>query len=90
MHSPEEHADAILRRLRKIQIPHQQFPIERPAFAPEWCAEQIAVRLVARRHEALQMLSDGFCARDAKGKKLLPASVPIKTEVKICDPLRTQ
>src|SRR5215510_14037138 len=57
MHAPEEHADAVLRRLGKIQVPEQHLPIERAAFGPERRAEQTAIWLVTRRHKTLQMMT---------------------------------
>src|SRR6266508_6613000 len=57
MHSPKEHADAILRRFGKLQIPEQQLPIERITLRPDRCAEQPAIRSVARGHETLEMVS---------------------------------
>src|SRR5262245_33641555 len=56
MHAPEEHSDSVLRRLWEVHVPQQQFPVKRPALAPERRAEQAAVRAVASRHEALQMM----------------------------------
>src|SRR5262245_40028476 len=57
MAAPEEHADLVFGRLGETSIPQQQFPIERPAFAPERRAEQAAIRFVAGSHKALKVVT---------------------------------
>src|SRR5687767_12139815 len=57
VHVPEQHANLVLRRLRKVHVPKQKLPVKRPAFAPKWCAEQASIWLVALSHEALQMMT---------------------------------
>src|ERR1700741_1183953 len=57
MHTPEQHADLLLGRLRKSQIPQQQFPVKRIAFGPERRPKDASIRLVPRGHKALQMMT---------------------------------
>src|SRR5258706_1020809 len=70
MHAPEKHADAVLRRLGKIQIPEQQLPIKRVAFSPERCAEQSAVRSIASSHKSLQVMTGNQFVKDGGPRKV--------------------
>src|SRR5437879_5387386 len=55
--APEEHADAILGRLREALVPEEEFPIQGPALAPKRSPKRAAVRFVARAHVALQVMT---------------------------------
>ena len=57
VHPPEEHADAVLGRLREALIPEQELPVERPALDPERRVEDAAVGLVSRAHVALEVMA---------------------------------
>src|SRR5437588_230157 len=57
MHAPEKHPNAVLGRLRKIQVPEEHLPIKRVAFGPERRAEETSIRPVTRSHETLQMVA---------------------------------
>src|SRR5437773_7736344 len=70
MHSPEEHTNAVLRTLGKLKIPHHEFPIERPTFAPKRCAEQIAVGPITRRHKSLQMMTRYELVEYSRARKM--------------------
>jgi len=57
MGTPEEHADTVLGRCMKIQIPQQHFPIQSPTFHQKRRAKESPVGSVAIGHEQLQMMS---------------------------------
>src|ERR1019366_7935532 len=56
VHAPEERTDAILGRHLKIVVPKEHLPVERSTFGPERRRKNSALRVVARGHEALQMV----------------------------------
>src|SRR2546425_604373 len=64
MHAPEKHADAILGRLWKFQIPEEHLPVERAAFRPKGRPEQAAIRFVTRVHVTLEMVSGNQFMKD--------------------------
>src|SRR5260370_23519228 len=69
-HAPAAHADAILGRLRKLQVPEQKLPTKRVAFGPERRAEHTAVRFVARGHEALQVMTRDKLVKDRSAREV--------------------
>src|SRR4051794_22435604 len=66
MHAPEEHAYLLLGRLGEAEVPQQQLPVKRVAFRPERRAEDRAVRLVTRGHEALQVMARNEFVMDSR------------------------
>src|SRR3569832_38513 len=66
MHAPEEHTDLLLGRLREAEVPQQQLPVKRIAFSPERRAEDRAIRLVTRGHEALQVMAGNQLVMDSR------------------------
>ena len=66
MHPPEEHPDAVRSFIRcpflanfsrEATLPQQQFPVHGPAFDPEGCLEDVAVRLVAVHVVELEVMT---------------------------------
>src|SRR5213080_431148 len=55
--APEEHADAILGRLREALVPEEEFPIQGPSLAPKRSPKRAAVSFIARAHVALQVMT---------------------------------
>ena len=69
VHTPEEHADAVFRRLGKAEIPEPHLPVEGPAFDPERRIERPAVGPVALGHVGLEMVAgDDFVVDGGAGE----------------------
>src|ERR1044071_1412991 len=70
MHAPEEHSDTLLRRLRKTEIPQQQFPVKRVPLAPERRAEDGTIWFVTRGHESLKVMSGDELVMDRGAREI--------------------
>src|SRR5687767_5458366 len=57
VHPPEESADAVFGSHLKAVIPEKHLPVQCLPFIPEWGAEDAPMRIVARGHESLQVVS---------------------------------
>ena len=57
VHAPHQCAHSVLRLRVKAMIPEEHLPVQRLSLVPERRREQLAMRVVARHHEPLEMMA---------------------------------